>query len=303
MWTRLGSSLPFRGQMPAPDLEPVKPDAKKNFITAIVLVVVMIVGGIVILKAYEKRSKEGAKDDRPSLMTQISETKDLTYIRQDGEITDLMSLKGKVLVIQSLPNSQPDEITVGVMKRLSEKYAGNDDFALVTLVLDPGAADELQAQLQSVADYLGAQLPQWTVASNERPTLHKFIKNEFKASRLPHEEGGKWLYDKSLVLLDKNRHVRRAVVPQKRGGAAYVAPFDFEMATEWDAKGIKTGTELTNVKQLEVLLEDTIDIVLAEEASIEAKAGKGVPPVLVIGLGFILLMILIFLKSKSRANA
>ncbi len=288
--------------MPAPDLEPVTPDPRKNFITALILVVVMIVGGIVILKAYEKRTKEGAKDDRPSLMTQISETKDLTYIRQDGKVTDLMSLKGKVLVIQSLPQSQPDSATIGVMKRLAEKYAGNPDFALVTLVLDPGPADSLQAQLEDVAETLGAELPMWTVASNERQTLHKFIKNEFKANRLPHEKDEIWSYDKSLVLMDKNRHVRRAVVPQKRGGAAYVATFDFELAKEWDEEDVKTGTELTNVEQLEVLLSNTIDTVLAEEADPDEGRSRSKAPVIAVAIGFVLLLVFIIVRARLRKN-
>ena len=251
--------------MQAKQFEPVKSDPKKNLITALILVAVMIVGGIVILKAYQKRTQEGEKDDRPSLMTQISETKDLNYIRQDGKVTDLLSLKGKVILVQSLPQSQPDDVTVAIMQRMSEKYADNPDFALVTLVLDPGPANELRGQLEEVAGSLGAELPQWTVASNERPTLHRFIKNEFKANRLPHEEAGKWTYDKSLVLIDQERRVRRAVVPQKRGGASYVAPFDFDLAAEWDEKKIKTGTERNNVQELELLLADTIELLLNEK--------------------------------------
>ncbi|WP_411825325.1 hypothetical protein [Luteolibacter sp. AS25] len=252
--------------MSASNLEPVTPDPKKLRRTALVLFIIMIVGGIVILKAYEKRTKEGQQDDRPSLLTKISETKDLNYLKQDGVIGELMDLKGKVIVVQSLPQSQPDEMTVSVMRRLAEKYDGNEDFALVTLVLDPGPAAGLKAQLQDVAEKIGADLPQWTVASNERESLHKFIKNEFKANMLPHETEGEWLYDKSLVLIDKERHVRRAVVPQKRGGAAYVAAFDFEQAEEWDKEGIKTGNDLNNAEQMEVLLTDTIEILLNEEA-------------------------------------
>lgn len=250
--------------MQATDLESVTPDPKMNLITALVLVAIMVVGGFVILKAYEKRTEEGEKDDRPSFVTRISEPKDLKFIRQDGEISDLMSLNGKVVVVQSIPQSQSDPVTAGIMKRLSEKYSDNPDVALVSLVLDPGPPEGLPGQLKEVAGMLGAELPQWTVASNERPTLHKFIKNEFKASLLPHEEKGDWEYDHSLVLIDRNRHVRRAVVPQKRGGAAYVAPFDFDLAAEWDGKRIKTGTELSNVEQLEVLLVETIGILLNE---------------------------------------
>ena len=246
-------------------LEPVTPDAKKLRRTALILLAIMIVGGIVILKAYEKRVAESSDDDRPSFLTQISETKDLVFMRQDGEVTDLISLKGKVLVIQSLPKDQPDPLATAVMKRLAEKFGDEDDFALVTLMLDPGKAEDLKGELAQLADGLGAELPQWTVGSNDRPTLHKFIKNEFKANRLPHEEGGEWRYDSSLVLVDKNRHVRRAVVPQKRGGAPYVATFDFEQAQSWDDEGIETGTDLSNLQQLEVLLEDTIEILMNEE--------------------------------------
>ena len=43
-----------------------------------------------------------------------------------------------------------------------------------------------------------------------------------------------------------------------------IATFDFEQAAAWDAKGAKTGTEHSNVEQLEILLNHTIDKLLAE---------------------------------------
>ena len=108
------------------------------------------------------------------------------------------------------------------------------------------------------------KLPQWWVGGNEAATLHKFIKNELKATLYPNESKGKWEYDSSIVLIDKNGHIRRAVVPQKRGGPPFIATFDFEQAAAWDAKGAKTGTEHSNVGQLEILLNQTIDKLLAE---------------------------------------
>jgi hypothetical protein len=246
-------------------LEPVTPDPKKLRRTAWILVAIMILGGILILKAYNQRTKQTASDDRPSFVTQISETKDLSFMQQDGKVTDLISLKGKVLVVQSLVKSQPDSLSKAVMERLSEKYAGRDDIVLVTLLLDPGPAETLRAELSGLATSLGASLPHWVVASNDRPTLHRFVKNEFKANMLPQLKDGKWLYDRSIVLIDRNRHVRRAVIPQKRGGAAYVTAFDFEQAEEWDAKGVQTGTSLSNVAQMEVLLGNTIEILLSEK--------------------------------------
>lgn len=289
--------------MPDHKLEPVTPDPKKLRRTAWVLVAIMIVGGILVLKAYEKRTQEGERDDRPSFVTQISAQKDLTYIRQDGKLGDLLSLKGKVLVVQSLPQSQPDDLTTGVMKRLSERFAESDDFALVTLMLDPGKPGELKGELENLAGELGATLPEWTVATNDRPTLHKFIKNEFKAGMLPHETDGKWIYDESLVLIDKNRHVRRAVIPQKRGGAAYVAAFDFAQAKEWDKGNLKVqaNSDKTNVDQLETVLGDTIETLLAEKAGDSGR--KGGATVLYVGLGFAFLFLLLLIKSRKSRQA
>lgn len=292
--------------MPAHDLEPVVPDPKKLRRTAWILVAIMIVGGFVILKAYGKRTQEAKSDDRPNFVTQISERKDLTFMRQDGKVTDLMSLKGKVLVVQSLPLAQPDGFSTDVMKRLAGEYAGNEDLVLVTLLLDPGPAEALTGQLQAVAAGLGAELPQWVVGSTEKETLHKFIKNEFKANMLPHEEGGKWVYDGSLVLIDRNRHVRRAVVPKVRIGkpdvvsSNQVVTFDFRQAAAWDKKGLITGTDLSNVQRMEELLAETIATLLADK--LDTTKRKNPTLLVIVGTGFLLFFILLILKTRATRN-
>ena len=82
----------------------------------------------------------------------------------------------------------------------------------------------------------------------------------------------------------KPRRIRRAVVPQQRGGPPYVADFDFDEAAGFDARGVKTGNDRTNVRQLEFLLETTIDtllfnafldIPLADGLSLYAGGGAG----------------------------
>jgi hypothetical protein len=108
------------------------------------------------------------------------------------------------------------------------------------------------------------KLPQWWLGGNEPDTLHKFIKNELKATMPPHEKDGQWAFDPTLVLIDKNGHLRRAVVPQQQGGPPFIATFDFDQAAKWDADGKKTGTDLSNEAQLEVLLAATIEKLLAE---------------------------------------
>jgi hypothetical protein len=199
-------------------------------------------------------------------------------------------------VVQCLASNQNDDLTTPAMKRLAEHYQANADLALVTLMLDPGPSEGLKDQLAQLSTKLGADLPQWTVASNERPTLHKFIKNEFKANMLPYEKEGIWKYDRSVFLIDKNRHVRKAVVPQKRGGAPYVASFDFELAQKWDKEGLITKNEKTNVEQLEVLLGQTIDVLLKEKPEVAKK--KSPATILYVGMGFIFLFVLLIIKSR-----
>jgi hypothetical protein len=117
---------------------------------------------------------------------------------------------------------------------------------------------------------------------------------------LPYEKDGVWEYDRSLFLIDKNRHVRKAVVPQKRGGTPYVASFDFERSQKWDEEGLTTRTDKTNIEQLELLLGQTIEVLLIEKHEVTKK--KSPAMVLYVGIGFVLLFILLIIKSRKTTH-
>jgi len=252
------------------DYEPAERDPKKLRRTAWTLVVIMLLGGWLIMKSYEKWAVHQSADDRPSIVYRIPKERDLRVIRQDGKTVDLFDLRGHVWAINviSLENPKAAERSMGVMKRLSAAFADTPDFNLVTLAVDSVPATEILAKLTSTADARGMKLPQWWLGSNEAATLHTFIKNELKASVFPHQENGAWVFDTSIVLVDRNGHIRRAVVPQKKGGPPYVAPFDFDQAAKWDADGKKTSphAERSNEAELEDLLTKTIHTLLAEKA-------------------------------------
>ena len=252
--------------LPDPTLEPAIRDPKKLRNTALVLLAMMLLGGWLVLKAYDRWSIQQAPDDRPAIIYRITPERDLRMLRQDGKIVDLVNLRGKVIALNvtSLRDPQAAALSMVVMKRLAETRADTADFALITLVVDPLPSEKLLASLAETSAANGMKLPQWWVGGNEPATLHKFIKNELKATTYPNELKGKWEYDASIVLIDKNGHIRRAVVPQKRGGPPFIATFDFDQAAAWDAKGAKTGTEHNNLEQLEILLNHTIDKLLAE---------------------------------------
>ncbi|MES2659462.1 MAG: hypothetical protein V4689_12655 [Verrucomicrobiota bacterium] len=258
--------------LPDPSLEPAIRDPKKLRNTAFVLIGIMLLGGWLITLSYNQWSKGKAKDDRPAVIYRITPERDLRMLRQDGKTVDLVNLRGNVIAVNvmSLRDPQAAKLSLEVMKRLAASRAGDKNFNLVSLVVDPQPSEKLLATLTATANANGMTLPQWWCGSNEPKTLHKFIKNELKASIYPNELKGKWEYDSSIVLIDKNGHIRRAVVPQKQGGPPFIAAFDFEQAAAWDAKDIKTvpegaGVNRSNVEQLEILLNKTIDKLLAEE--------------------------------------
>jgi hypothetical protein len=245
----------------------------------------MLLGGVLILlrykhlaaeaerKAYENFAQEqksslndASRENRPAYIYRITPERDLRVLRQDGQIANLVDLRGKLIAVNvmSLRDPQAAQRSLEVMKRLAAARAETADLALVTLIVDPIPSEKLRTVLEEAAAANGMRLPQWWLGSNEPKTLHKFIKNELKATTYPNELSGKWDYDASIVLIDKNGHIRRAVVPQKQGGDPFVATFDFDQAAAWDAKGAKTGTEHSNVEQLEILLNRTIDKLLAE---------------------------------------
>lgn len=252
--------------LPDPDFEPAIRDPKKLRNTALILVGIMVLGGVFILKAYESWSRGQSKDDRPAIIYRITPERDLRMLRQDGKIVNLVDLRGSVVAINvtSLRDPQAAALSTAVMKRLAAGRADTQHFNLITLVVDPLPAEELLPSLTKLATENAIRLPQWWIGGNEPKTLHKFIKNELKTNVYPNEADGKWLYDSAIVLIDKNGHIRRGVVPQKVGGPPFVATFDFEQAAEWDAKGAKTGTANNNAGELEILLNHTIDKLLAE---------------------------------------
>lgn len=245
-------------------MQPAPRDEKKLRRTAWVLVAIAVVGGIMIFSAYERYASNANRADRPSYVGELRHN--LPVVRQDGKRVALDELRGKVWVINSISVSQPEscELTVQVMQKMAKKYASRADVALISMVIDPGPAEQAAEKLRAEAERQGAQLPQWWFATTEPVILHKYLKDKCKLGMLPHQRDGKWVYDSSIVLVDRNLKLRKAVVPQKRGGPPFVTGFDFAQAAGWDAKGIKTGTEKSNLEEMQALLEATIEILLQE---------------------------------------
>jgi len=290
------------------NFEPAVRDPKKLRRTAWILVGVMIVGGWLVLRAYNKWTQERAGDDRPSIVHRIQPERSLRVIRQDGETRDLMDLRDNVFAIHVVHLDQPDDskLSVEVLKRTAEAFADEDDFRIVTLVLDAGPAEGVLERLKTAAASMEVALPQWWVATNESKTLAKFIRKELKPSMPPGEVDGRWEFDPSIVLVDRNGHLRQAVIPKVDPGTGTVissktVAFDFNQATRWDQEGRSEGIDGSNVQALELLLGETIDKLLAE--SYASGQGMGISIALVAGaVGlFLAIFITAILAFRSRS--
>ena len=254
------------------NFEPAVRDPKKLRRTALILVGMMVITGPWIYFLYKKKVNERLEHEResggnrPAIIHRIQPERSLRVIRQDGETADLMDLRNHVFAIHVVHLDQLEEsqLSTEVLKRTATQFAEVEDFRIVTLILNPGKADEALGKLKEAASKMEVELPQWWVATNQQETLTKFIRKELKPTMPPGEVDGRWVFDPRIVLVGRNGHLRRAVVPQKRGGPPYIATFDFDQAAEWDEQGKKTGTELSNAEQLEALMWATIEKLLAE---------------------------------------
>ncbi len=248
------------------DLEPAVRDPRKLRRTAWILVGIMVLGGTLVYNAYEKWATRQTTDTRPNFVHQIRKEHDLRVVRQDGKTADLFDPRGGVWVVHVMVLTQPETSrrSMEVMKRVAEKHAGNDDLKLVSLVVDAPAPETAAATLAEHAREMDMELPQWWLCATDPATAHKFIKNQLKAAVFPHRENDGWKFDASIVLIDRAGHIRRAVVPSRKGGAPYIAGFDFDQAAKWDHEDIITGTGRSNVEELEGLLNATIATLLEE---------------------------------------
>ena len=242
-------------------LEPAVRDPRKLRNTALILAAIMIASAIGIFIAYVKLAERQANDDTPSFKGRIE--KNFKVWRQDESEGDIASMEGEVIVIAPVLFSEPErwQHTRGVLERLSKRYADRKDFHILCLTIDP--ENEPPKKLGEYARELGATLPQWWLAASREESVHKFLKNVLKMETIPHKKDGKWIYDGTLVVIDRDRHIRKGTVKMSDRFRTD-AKFDFEAAAAWGREHPVDGDTTRVSRDLENLLVHVIDHVLAQ---------------------------------------
>lgn len=240
--------------MRADELEPAARDPRRLRRTAWVLVGLMVFSAVIVLANYLRLAERQAQESRAAFLGRLNQN--LAVVRQDGSSAGLLDLAGDVWVVGAVSVADPAGCrrSLEVMGRLAQRHRERADFHLVCLTVDPEA--EPPAKLAEFARGIGAELPQWWFGAAGQDFVHKFLKDKLKLGMLPHRGAdGKWVYDASLVVIDRNRHLRGGKVP-----------FDFEAAARWDAEGRREGIAKSNVEELEERLQRLVDELLGEQA-------------------------------------
>jgi cytochrome oxidase Cu insertion factor (SCO1/SenC/PrrC family) len=214
----------------------------------------MVLSAVIVMANYFRLAERQAGDSRGAFLGRLN--RDLAVVRQDGSSAGLLDLAGDVWVVGAVSVADPTTCrrSIEVMGRLAEQHRGRPDFHLVCLTVDPEG--EPPGKLAEFARGIGAQLPQWWFAAAGQDFTHKFLKDKLKLGMLPHRGAdGKWVYDASLVVIDRNRHLRGGTVA-----------FDFEAAARWDAEGRREGIAKSNLEELEDRLRQLVAELLEEQA-------------------------------------
>lgn len=248
---------------PAEMLEPAERDPRKLRRTALLLVVIMIASGVGVFAAYLKWAAKQAEDDRPGFIGRIDNKAEFGVVRHDSSGARISDLFGKVWVVCGVSVKQPEtwQATREVLLRLNERYAGRDDFRIVCFTVDPNGEDP--AVLANAAAEMGVGLPNWWFVGAGEEYVHKFLKNKLRLGIFPHQDDGRWIYDASLIVIDRDRHIRQATLKQGNYRRQKLT-FDFEQAAKWDAEGRTAGLEKSNSETLEAILVKTLDELLAQ---------------------------------------
>ncbi len=258
---------------PPQDLEPAVRDPRKLRRTALILVALAVVGGLMILRAYNRKAAELADDTRPAFAhAQLLQR--FKVARQDLTEDDLLHADG-IVVLSPVSFEQPEgwRTTREVLDGLARHYAGDPRVRIVSLTVDPEG--ETAAELPGFAAELGAELPQWWVAGAEKESVLKLLA-KLKTGVPPHQEGDRWVYDPSLLLIDQEGRLRKATVRMREVDGTLLnerrpVDFDFEEAADWDAEGRSKGLDKSNVETLRDMLIETIDSLLGEGAAVDGN--------------------------------
>lgn len=230
-------------------LVPAERNPKAIRLTVCVLVAIML-GGIFVTKAYIRLLERQNTEFRPEYKKRLE--KNLQLVRQDRTAVALDQLVGKVWLATPVVTAQPEsgQLSREAMMQLAQEFSEEEDVVFILLATNP-ENDSVEV-LQTFAEGQELSLPQWWLVGADGDTLRKYMKNELRYGIYPHEEEGIWSFDTSVVIVDRQRHIR--------------GHFDFDGAARENAKVLeKKNVDPDYPDQMLKKLRRTVNYLLKNE--------------------------------------
>jgi len=230
-------------------LVPAERNPKAIFITVLCLIGIMV-GGIFVTKAYIRLLKRQQTEFRPEYKKRLQ--KNFQMVRHDREAVSLDQLVGKIWLAAPFVSHQPEsgQASRDAMVAMASEFSENEDVIFLLLAVSP-ETDSVE-KMQVFAQGHELTLPQWWLVGAEGEKIRKFMKNELRFGIFPHQENEVWEFDTSVVIVDRQRHIR--------------GHFDFDRAAIENAKYVKAkGKDPGYPRLMLERLQKTIDYLLTND--------------------------------------
>lgn len=189
------------------NLEPAERNPAELRRTAIILLLMAVVGGFMVTWAY--RIKTSEDPDRPPIVSRLN--RNLAALNQDKEGVDLGKLEGELWVATAVVLSDREAFsdTLAVLREVEGKYGPDQVGKIVCLTLDP--ENDRPDKLKAFADELGVSSDRWWfLAAGEEP-MRGYAKDHLRLGTVTEEtrDGKVVLEAPSVVaIVDQHRHLR-----------------------------------------------------------------------------------------------
>ena len=186
-------------------LEPAERNPAELRRTALILLAMAVIGGIMVTTAYRKGTEP--EPDRPPIVSRLN--RNFAAVNQDREGVDLGMLEGKVWLASAIALSDREAFsdTLAAFREVEKEFGPEEVGKFVILALDP--EQDRPEQLKAIAEELGVSSDRWWfLAAGEEP-IRGYAKDHLRLGTVTENDAGKVVKAPSvLTIVDQHRHLR-----------------------------------------------------------------------------------------------
>lgn len=192
------------------DLEPAERDPAKLRKTALILAVVMLLGGVLVMADYLRTLRAQEATGRPAFEGRLN--KNFAAVGHDKRLVTIGELEGKVWLVTAVVLSQKDRTAenIAALQKAAGHFEGRDDLHFVVFTADP--VRDQPGRMAAFAAELGLEDdPRWWFAAAGEEQIRGFLRTQLKlgATGFKEVDGTKILMFPDVIrVVDRHRHLR-----------------------------------------------------------------------------------------------